>query len=236
MYGQNAVSKQDLSRSEFCVNSIFYTIQGEGPDVGRPALFLRMAGCNLRCSFCDTDFTTKGEIGLDALLEQITSYRPDLVCITGGEPLLQNILPIVSHLNCLDIVVSVETAGTVFLPGMENYFAPDRSIHGNLVVCSPKTPRVAEPLIPCIGAYKYVVREHGNAWADGLPVLSYQSSNQGDPCRIFRPPDNKVPVYLQPIDDGDPLKNKRNQDHVVKMCKKFGYRLSLQTHKILGVE
>jgi len=73
------------------INEIFYSIQGESIHSGRPCIFVRLAGCNLRCSYCDTSYAyeegVKMEIG--EILEQISAYQCRLVEITGGEPLLQ---------------------------------------------------------------------------------------------------------------------------------------------------
>ena len=71
------------------INEIFYSLQGEGHFTGRPAIFIRLAGCNLRCPFCDTDFTSYTEMAVADILKAIASYPARFVVLTGGEPSLQ---------------------------------------------------------------------------------------------------------------------------------------------------
>ena len=73
------------------INEIFYSIQGEGNWTGLPNIFIRTAGCNLQCSFCDTKyaFDVKQEMTIKEILKVIKSYNCSYICITGGEPLIQ---------------------------------------------------------------------------------------------------------------------------------------------------
>src|SRR4051812_4694104 len=99
MRGNNPIRKpvQDEGR-ELGVKSIFPTLQGEGPYTGHPAVFVRLGGCNLACSFCDTDFEGFSTLGVTGIVEQVTKLAVNeagervrhLVVITGGEPLRQN--------------------------------------------------------------------------------------------------------------------------------------------------
>jgi len=81
------------------VNEIFYSIQGESIYSGRPCIFIRLTGCNLRCSYCDTRYAyEEGEkMNISELLNRIAVYKCPLVEITGGEPLLQNETPLLIH-------------------------------------------------------------------------------------------------------------------------------------------
>ena len=97
------------------VNEIFYSIQGEASYAGRPCLFVRLTGCNLRCSYCDTRYAyeegTRMEIG--TILDRLAAYDCPLVEITGGEPLIQKETP--SLVNCLlekEFQVLMETNGS----------------------------------------------------------------------------------------------------------------------------
>jgi len=241
MYGKNEVSSPDQqSDGSLNVNSWFYTIQGEGPDGGTPAVFLRLAKCNLRCWFCDTEFEKGSRVDAKTLALEIIleckRWHCTLVVITGGEPLLQNIIPLVEVLNKANIQVSVETAGTVWLEGIQDYFAPTRDWKGNLIVVSPKTPKLCDKLMPYIGALKYVVRAGEMDHEDGLPIMSTQLP--GEPARIYRPSlilKTTIPIYLQPCDEQSIVENTENKAAAAKACMKFGYRLSLQMHKIVGV-
>lgn len=236
MKGTNPVSspfpKLDGS---LLINDIWETIQGEGPDAGTPAIFVRSTHCNLRCTFCDTSFDTGEWRDVVGLVEQILSLAHDkikLVVLTGGEPVLQNIIPLTASLNSAGIRVSIETAGTVFCPGMEYFFGPF-SKDPNLIVCSPKTPKLNEDLIPLIGAYKYILGDQLSE-DDGLPMMSTQIEGETNP--VYRPAQNShVPIYVQPLDTGDALINQAIMENAAKIAMRYGYKLSLQQHKILGL-
>ncbi len=98
---------------EIC--EIFHSLQGEGINIGLPTIFVRTAGCNLRCEWCDTRYAWEGgeEISIHEIMEKLDSIGCDRVCITGGEPLLQN-----DVLDLIDILlprydISVETNGSL---------------------------------------------------------------------------------------------------------------------------
>lgn len=98
------------------VNEIFYSIQGESSYVGRPCVFVRLTGCNLRCSYCDTQYAYEegGIMEVNHIFEQVAPYTCRLVEITGGEPLFQNETPILIE-SLLDdgYEVLLETNGTM---------------------------------------------------------------------------------------------------------------------------
>jgi 7-carboxy-7-deazaguanine synthase len=81
------------------INEIFYSIQGESSYAGRPCIFVRLTGCNLRCSYCDTKFAyEKGqELEVAEIVNRISSHQCSLVEVTGGEPLIQERTPILIH-------------------------------------------------------------------------------------------------------------------------------------------
>ena len=81
------------------VNEIFYSIQGESIHSGRPCIFVRLTGCNLRCSYCDTRYAYEQGIPMDLteIMNRIAAYKCRLVEITGGEPLLQSQTPVLIH-------------------------------------------------------------------------------------------------------------------------------------------
>lgn len=97
------------------VNEIFYSIQGESTFTGLPSVFIRLTGCNLRCSYCDTSYAFEegSELTLDSVLENVLSYECHLVEITGGEPLLQSDTPELARLLIArGMTVLVETNGS----------------------------------------------------------------------------------------------------------------------------
>jgi len=97
------------------VNEIFYSIQGESSYAGRPSVFVRLTGCNLRCAYCDTRFAYEEgqESEIDHIVGQVASYQCPLVSVTGGEPLLQKETPFLIHaLLERDYEVLLETNGS----------------------------------------------------------------------------------------------------------------------------
>jgi organic radical activating enzyme len=236
MFGKNAVSGSfNESGERLLVNEVFYTIQGEGPDSGRTAVFVRLSKCNLRCYFCDTEFETGQEYGLDELVVKVASeVRPGckLIVITGGEPLLQNIVPFVQRMNNLGLSCSVETAGVAMLPDLHTVFDPMRSICGNLIVCSPKTPKIHKDMERLVGAWKYILKDQqGDSW--GLPTKSTQDKDRDSV--VFMPKHAVVDIWVQPMDEQNDMQNKWNMEWARDVCLKHGYRLGVQVHKLVGV-
>jgi 7-carboxy-7-deazaguanine synthase len=226
MFGKNPIAKQALDTGKnLWVQEVFYTIQGEGPFAGQPATFIRLSGCNLRCTFCDTDFTSVvWQPSIDELLHEVQKNpQHDLVVITGGEPLRQNIVPLILLLEKHNYTVQIETAGTLWVPGLDLTEAE--------IIVSPKTSKVHPEIEKYASAYKYVWRA-GEMDEDGLPTTNPQ--REGVPMFAYRPHDAAV-IYLQALDDQDPVKNAANQKAVVDACMKHGYWLSVQIHKIVGV-
>jgi 7-carboxy-7-deazaguanine synthase len=103
------------------IAEIFYSIQGEGSLIGVPSLFIRTSGCNLRCSWCDTPYTSWQPEGeertIESILEQVRSFPAAHVVVTGGEPMIApQIVPLTECLRAGGLHITVETAGTVFAP------------------------------------------------------------------------------------------------------------------------
>ncbi len=98
------------------ITEIFFSLQGEARTAGLPTVFVRLTGCPLRCQYCDTAYAFSGGelLTLDAILEQVASYRPRYVCVTGGEPLAQpNCIPLLEKLCDAGYDVSLETSGAL---------------------------------------------------------------------------------------------------------------------------
>jgi 7-carboxy-7-deazaguanine synthase (Cx14CxxC type) len=208
----------------YAVKEIFYTLQGEGANSGRPAVFLRFAGCNLWsgreadragavCRFCDTEFVgTDGDGGgkfetADALAAEIDAAwaargaEQRLVVCTGGEPLLQLDAALVAALRARGFMVAVETNGTQQAPAGDLW-----------LTVSPKA-----------GAALALAR------GDELKLVYPQSG--AEPERYaqleFRH------FFLQPMDGPDKARNTRL---AIAYCLEHPqWRLSLQTHKLIGI-
>lgn len=246
MFGKNPIEKAELDQPGLMLRvvagagGIFYTIQGEGPFSGRPAVFLRLHGCPLRCFFCDTEFSGKADpiLSVGEIVDKICAASPahlreeyflgdrplrPLVVITGGEPTRQNLSPLIAALVNIGFQVQVETAGIFWQTCLR---WQDVS-----VVVSPKTPHVHEEIARTAVAYKYVIRA-GDTGDDGLPIASTQI--EGEKAFLARPP-RGVPVYVSPMDEQDAQKNAANTAEVARVAMAHGYIAMLQVHKYLGL-
>jgi 7-carboxy-7-deazaguanine synthase len=215
----------------YAVKEIFYTLQGEGQNAGRPAVFCRFAGCNLWtgreadrhkavCQFCDTDFVGIGPDGgrfadaaalADAVAARWPSVagghggRPLVVC-TGGEPLLQLDVDAIAALHTRGFEIAVETNGTQPAPpGLDH-------------VCV--SPKADAPLVLTCG--------------DELKLVYPQAQASAQPERFAAM--QFAAFYLQPLDTGDEAGTGANTRAALAYCLAHPqWRLSLQTHKLLGI-
>jgi 7-carboxy-7-deazaguanine synthase len=210
----------------YAVKEIFYTLQGEGAQTGRPAVFCRFSGCNLWsgreidrdaavCRFCDTDFVgTDGAGGgrfadAEALASAVVAQwpagaggRPYVVC-TGGEPLLQLDPPLIEALHAAGFEIAIETNGTKPVPDGIDW-----------VCVSPK-------------AGSQLVVEQGNELKLVFPQAEPEARPENFLSLRF---DN---FFLQPMDGPDRLEN---LNVTIAYClANPTWRLSLQTHKIMGI-
>lgn len=208
----------------YSVKEIFYTLQGEGANAGRPAVFCRFAGCNLWsglekdrpsavCRFCDTDFVgTDGSGGgkfsrADDLAAAILDQWPKgeegrkFVVCTGGEPALQLDNALIEALHTKDFEVAVETNGTVPLAEAVDW------------VCV--SPKAGTDLVVKSGNELKVVHPQDGLDLKQLSVLDFDY------------------FFLQPM-DGEARDNSLEQ--TLQVCLEWPvWRLSLQTHKLLGI-
>jgi 7-carboxy-7-deazaguanine synthase (Cx14CxxC type) len=210
----------------YAVKEIFYTLQGEGAQAGRPAVFCRFAGCNLwtglekdraaaACQFCDTDFVGTDGIGggrfetardlaravAAAWPSRGSSREQRFVVCTGGEPLLQLDEPLVSELHKLDFDLAIETNGTLVPPPGVDW-----------VCVSPKT---GSDLVLRSGNELKLVFPQAGGEPERFESLDFQH------------------FFLQPMDGP---KRDQNTQLTVRYCLEHPrWRLSLQTHKYLGI-
>ena len=103
------------------IAEIFYSLQGEGSLVGVPSVFVRTSGCNLRCAWCDTPYTSWKPVGeelpLDTIMSAVAAYPARHVVVTGGEPMIApEIVELTDGLRARGLHITIETAGTVFAP------------------------------------------------------------------------------------------------------------------------
>lgn len=218
MFGKNPIRPPEKGDgSALSVVEIFSTLQGEGPFAGHPAVFVRLGGCNLACDFCDTEFEIFSSLGLGEILNKIQEKqgKADLVVITGGEPLRQEIAPLCEAMIARGLRVQIETNGTLWreLPPEVN------------IVCSPKMS----------GGSYHPLRGDILARVDALKFIVSASHPDYRAVGDVGQSGMNIPVYVQPMDEYDPVKNAANQRHALALAQTHGYRLSLQTHKLLGI-
>lgn len=106
----------DSLLAELRITEIFFSLQGEARTVGLPTVFIRLTGCPLRCSYCDTTYSFTGgeKYSLAEIMQQVADYGAKYVCVTGGEPLAQpNCLPLLAALCDAGYQVSLETSGAL---------------------------------------------------------------------------------------------------------------------------
>ncbi len=210
----------------YSVKELFYTLQGEGANTGKPAVFCRFSGCNLWsgreadradavCDFCDTDFVgTDGPgggkfTGPDALAKAAAAKAPVdcngllLVC-TGGEPLLQLDAPLIDAFHAEGFKIAVETNGTIAVP------------HGpggiDWICVSPKADA---PLAQDSGDEIKLVYPQEKAQPERFENLAFSH------------------FFLQPMDG--PARRENTEQAVAYCLEHPRWRLSLQTHKFIGI-
>lgn len=245
MFGANPIRKLDHTPDDgrLAVQEIFHTIQGEGPFSGQAAIFIRLAGCHLACTFCDTEFESgiNNRLSHFEIVDQVrklldTAPNTWLVVLTGGEPMRQATSDFCTLLlNSTDISrVQIETAGNFWEEGLRHKVEQGKVV----IVCSPKTPRIHPMIARYCKHFKYIIRA-GEQGKDGLPSGPTQK-NQTHNADLARPWhysdwDTGVTIWVSPCDEHEPAATWKNTQEAVQLVLQHGYRLSLQTHKMVGV-
>jgi len=243
MQGYNNIRNATQDADRLQVQDVWATIQGEGPYIGMHAIFIRFTGCNLKCHFCDTKWNDEYDKFMTAqdLTELVCdiraslAYPVQLVVVTGGEPLRQNLDTLARNLLANNFMIQVETAGT--------YWQDWLVLHGVTIVVSPKTKSVHPLINEHAIHWKYVIQAGEVDNGDGLPSfgtqrdLSDRANNPedrkgGSPMRPPRRTQNKAIVWLSPCDTGDYALNQANRRLVGKLALIHGYRPTLQAHKL----
>lgn len=232
MRGLNVRSpREDHTGELLVVRETFHTIQGEGPRVGTPAFFVRLGGCNLACSFCDTDFDLYASTlrSVDHILAEARTKRTPLIVLTGGEPMRQRLWPFLHAAVREGFAVQIETSGSM----AQDFFVTEEFERSEVeIVVSPKTPRLHPDFRA--HAWKYVV-EHDAPFDDhGIPMSRCQGGLEWKPLP-YHEAESPADVFLQPCDHHDVVFNERALARTVAACREHGYRISLQTHKILNL-
>ena len=195
------------------VKEIFYSIQGEGGRQGEASIFIRLAGCNLNCDFCDTDWKDGKFMTIQEIKKEISQYPSDWIVWTGGEPTLQLTDLILAQFS--NYKHAIETNGTRPVPHRINY-----------VACSPKegvSPDQLKELFPFgLSEFRYLIQE-----GDSLPKIS-------DLPYAYH-------YYVSPAFTGDPNEKMELSKGNVKAAVDWvlenpEWKLSLQIHKMIKIK
>lgn len=191
------------------VNEIFYSLQGEGFNTGTASVFVRLSGCNLKCSFCDTSHSDGRMMSAPAIVEEIMKYpQAPLIVITGGEPTLQLDDDLVKALKLTGKRIAIETNGTRPVPAGIDW-----------ITLSPKTGFDGADAHPC-------TLQH----CDELKVVYLgQDLAQYDHIQAKH-------RFLQPcFTSDDDARLKSISDTVEAVKRNPQWRLSMQTHRCLNI-
>ena len=191
----------------YALAEIFESLQGEGRNTGRPCVFVRFAGCNLRCPWCDTDFSRRFELSLGDLVKEVSGHRPRSVILTGGEPTEQDGMPeLVAALKEAGFWIAVETNGTNDAEWLAFV---------DYVACSPKAEFPDSLRL---------------ARADEVRVVA-SSEGVADFCRAVRSHIDATDYYVSPCDRDGEIDFATAKAVLARLD---GWSLSVQLHKILG--
>lgn len=161
---------------KYALNEVFYSFQGEGYHMGKLAVFIRLAGCNLQCPFCDTKFEANEHVTAEQILEKALSFGKEcrFAVITGGEPTLQDLDELLTALKSKQYYIAIETNGT---KGLSDCAAA--LVDWITVSPKPQTKYFISDKLPFISEVKYVVDDNF-----GLNCINYDI----DTSRIWLQP------------------------------------------------
>lgn len=239
------------------ITKIFPTLQGEGPWAGHPSVFVRLAGCDkgskTSCEFCDSffDFDQGKVMTFDEIVEQIVEYAPPgfplLVVITGGEPMIQDNLTdfiqvLASH-KTIPFKVQIESNGDRLAKGYKEKF------YNSYLVVSPKVnptkqtyPNLSKEVYDVAYALKFVVDARIESAYNKLPDYAYEFHRRPglvyvSPMTIYKRATRKDEVpSLWDSDLIDHQLTSLNYQYAADLAMKHGFRVSIQSHLLYGVE
>jgi 7-carboxy-7-deazaguanine synthase len=210
------------------INELFASIQGEGVQTGIPMFFIRLQGCEVGCYFCDTKHSWRKSIASNSpykfrdesfIIDEIKKHSKNIywVCITGGEPLEQNISPLLKELELNNFMSHVETSGTCYGGSMDSLTEID------WLALSPKDLFSKKKTLPefkeLANEIKVVVTKESD--------IDYYINN------YYNYTDTEKPLIFQPVDN-----NQKLIDPILKKMDRYDLlncRLMIQQHKIFGV-
>ena len=197
----------NLRESKYDLVEVFESLQGEGRNMGRPCVFVRLAGCNLACPWCDTDVSPRFSATLGELVAEIAQYKAKSVVLTGGEPTLADGMPeLVAALKERGYWIAVETNGTCDAPWLQFV---------DYVACSPKAEFPDSLALPRADEVRVV--------ASSEDVVRF--------CRELRGRIAATDYYVSPCERGGEMDFATAKSVLSQL---EGWSLSVQLHKLLG--
>ena len=200
------------------VIEIFNSIQGEGCNLGCPANFIRLAGCNLNCEWCDTDWSSNAtEMSLDEICDAVNQLPQTMyTVITGGEPFihgkqLEDLIDLL--LRVRDTIICIETNGTYPTNHLKNRYGAQIWI-----TCSPKPQKNWSVTAGCV-----------------FDELKFVIDDDITPSHIFRYDDMECPVWLQPEASNMQKFWCKAYDIAQALCGVMDVRVGVQLHKLMEV-
>ena len=229
-------NRSKLKTTHYKINELFETIQGEGSFTGQPSIFIRLQGCPVECSWCDTKHTwpinlddkvranvmlaeveesqSWADMSVDEIivLVKVQGYRAKHIVITGGEPCMVDLTPLCLAFEALDYSCQIETSGTFEIQTSEKCW----------VTVSPK--------INMRGGFKILPSAMQRANEIKHPIATEQHI---DELKALLKEHNitQTPIFLQPISQ-----KTRATELAIETCIANNWRLSVQVHKYLGIE
>jgi 7-carboxy-7-deazaguanine synthase len=216
------VTEGDLSVR---VSELFTSIQGEGPSVGTPSVFVRLQGCTVGCVWCDTKYSWDARCGdeltLEALLDRVKEASASNVVVTGGEPLEHPaFVPLVSGLSARELRIEVETAGTQVPPtlSVDQWNVSLKLAHSGVPLERRLRPEAIERFRDLGAWFKFVVGDE----RDLHEVLAIQARHALASERILLMPLGMLREEQQAL-----------MPRVVSWCRQHGFRFSPRLHILI---
>ena len=202
-------------QTEYAIVEIFESLQGEGFNTGMPAIFIRFGKCNLACPWCDTDYQTFSLMTLQQIADQVTAFSAKNIIITGGEPTIQpNLEKLLSYFKTLGYFLTIETNGLKPVPPQIDYIAT-----------SPKR------------LYRHKYQQRCITHADEVRIVN-DDENILSFCREIAKKIEEKHYFLSPCEQ-------QGEMNLLDTIRKLGqlnenaeikWQLSIQTHKLVGIE
>lgn len=219
------------------ISELFFSIQGEGELTGIPSVFVRTSGCNLRCRWCDTKYsswTPEGEnVDIEELVEKVCSYPARHVVITGGEPMIaKDIKEFVDLLKQSGKHITIETAGTIAPNGIQCDLA---SISPKLSDSTPEKSEISEEWIERHDSTR-IDHDILNEWIDSYEfqlkfVVSRKEEINEVKCIIDKIESDILPEKVLLMPEGTDSETIHSRyDMLVDLCKENGFRMCNRLH------